>query len=445
VRNETSKRILLWFRNDLRLTDHEPYAAAVQSGAEVLPVYCIDPVLFEETPFGFTRAGTHRLTFLRECIQALAEELAALGGQLYVTVGKPEQVLPELCRSYHVQQVYAAQEEGTEEQATATRTEKALQALQVPVNWFAGNFLIHPEDLPFPVKQVPEVFTEFRKKAERDLSIRTCCEVYATPRFIAHQLTNDFGELQMQTQDVQVPFFTGGSRAAKERLSAYVWQTDGLRVYKETRNGLLGEHFSSRFSPWLATGCISAREIWHEVKRYEHEVIANSSTYWLIFELMWRDYFRFMLRKHGGNVFTLQGIQQTKQIWSEDRTAFEQWRTGQTGVPLVDAAMRELLATGFMSNRARQNAASFLTKTMGINWLWGAAWFEHALIDYDVASNYGNWNYVAGVGNDPRNRTFNVYKQAREYDKDAKYIKNWIKELEQADTGEIMRDGFKYM
>jgi deoxyribodipyrimidine photo-lyase len=114
-------------------------------------------------------------------------------------------------------------------------------------------------------------------------------------------------------------------------------------------------------------------------------------------------------------------------------------------VPLVDAAMRELLATGFMSNRARQNAASFLTKTMGINWLWGAAWFEHALIDYDVASNYGNWNYVAGVGNDPRNRTFNVYKQAREYDKDAKYIKNWIKELEQADTGEIMRDGFKYM
>ena len=442
---EATKRILVWFRNDLRLTDCEPYAAAVNAGYEILPVYCIDPALFEHTTLGFARAGKFRLAFLRSCIEALQNELATVGAQLYVTVGLPEQVLPELCRSYALSEVYAAQEEGTEEQATAMRTEKALQKLQIPVNWFAGNFLIHPEDLPFPVKQMPEVFTDFRKKAERDLSIRQLYEVHATPRFITHQLTSDFGELQVQTQHVQVPFFKGGSRAAKERLNAYVWQTDGLRVYKETRNGLLGEHFSSRFSPWLATGCLSAREIWHEVKRYEQEVIANSSTYWLIFELMWRDYFRFMLRKHGGNVFTLQGIQQTKQTWSEDRNAFEQWRTGQTGVPLVDAAMRELLATGFMSNRARQNTAGFLTKTMGINWLWGAAWFEHALIDYDVASNYGNWNYVAGVGNDPRNRTFNVYKQAREYDKDAKYIKNWIKELEQTDTGEIMRDGFKYM
>lgn len=442
---EASKRVLVWFRNNLRLTDVEPYAAAVNAGCEILPVYCIDPGLFEHTSLGFARAGKFRLSFLQSCIEALQTELTALGAQLYVTVGLPEQVLPELCRSYALREVYTTQEEGTEEQTCAQRTEKALQKQQVPVNWFAGNFLIHPQDLPFPVKQMPEVFTDFRKKAERDLSIRGLYETQVAPRFISHQLSSDFGELVVHTQQVQVPFFKGGSEAARDRLTKYMWQTDGLRVYKETRNGLLGENYSSRFSPWLATGCISAREIWHEVKRYEQERVANDSTYWLIFELMWRDYFRFMLRKHGGNVFTLPGIQQTKQTWSEDRTAFEQWRTGQTGVPLVDAAMRELMATGFMSNRARQNVASFLTKTLGINWLWGAAWFEHALIDYDVASNYGNWNYVAGVGNDPRNRTFNVYKQARDYDREGAYIKQWVKELGHADTVEIMRDGFKYM
>lgn len=444
VRKETSKRILLWFRQDLRLTDHEPYAAAVESGAEVLPVYCIDPALFDETPLGFSRAGKYRLAFLKECISALEAAVAAYGGQLYVTVGKPEQVLPELCRSYGIQQVYASQEEGTEEVATAVRTEKALQALQIPVNWCAGNFLIHPEDLPFPVKQVPEVFTEFRKKVERDLNIRALRECQGTPLFVSHQLVSHYGELHARTAGVSIPFFKGGAAAAQERLQHYFWQTDALRHYKETRNGLLGENFSSRFSPWLATGCISAREIWHEVKRYEEQRVANSSTYWLIFELLWRDYFRYMLRKHGGNVFTLQGIQQSKQTWSEDRAAFEQWCAGRTGVPLVDAAMRELLATGFMSNRARQNTASYLTKTMGINWLWGAAWFEHALMDYDVASNYGNWNYVAGVGNDPRNRIFNVYKQARDYDRDAVYIKHWIGELRQTAPQDILRDGFMY-
>ena len=158
--------------------------------------------------------------------------------------------------------------------------------------------------------------------------------------------------------------------------------------------------------------------------------MANDSTYWLIFELLWRDYFRWISAKHGIQIFQPEGLQGVKIPWKQDREAFELWRTGQTGIPFVDANMRELLHTGFMSNRGRQNVGSFLTKNLGIDWRLGAEWFESQLIDYDVCSNWGNWNYTAGVGNDARGfRYFNIPKQAKDYDPQGKYVRHWIPEL----------------
>jgi len=235
--------------------------------------------------------------------------------------------------------------------------------------------------------------------------------------------------------------FKGGETAALERLNHYLWETDCIKSYKETRNGLIGANYSSKFSPWLAQGCISPKKIYHEVKKYERERKKNKSTYWMIFELLWRDFFRLMAKKHGNKIFQKGGTKgEADERWIENRKLFEAWANGRTGVPFIDANMTELNKTGFMSNRGRQNVASFLVKDLHINWQIGAEYFESLLIDYDPASNYGNWNYVAGVGSDPReNRYFNILSQATRYDPNGDFVKLWLPQLEGLSNEKIHR------
>jgi deoxyribodipyrimidine photo-lyase len=204
-----------------------------------------------------------------------------------------------------------------------------------------------------------------------------------------------------------------------------------LREYRETRNGLLGSDYSSKFSPWLALGCLSPRRIDAEIREYERERVENDSTYWLRFELTWRDFFQFQLAKYGSTWFQPGGIRERDDIeWRQDREQFDRWAAGETGIPFVDANMRELNATGYMSNRGRQNVASFLANDLRIDWRKGAAYFEARLVDYDVASNWCNWAYQAGVGNDSRDRSFDVLWQADRYDPNAEYVTHWCPELD---------------
>ncbi|MEY4842485.1 MAG: deoxyribodipyrimidine photolyase, partial [Planctomycetota bacterium] len=160
-------------------------------------------------------------------------------------------------------------------------------------------------------------------------------------------------------------------------------------------------------------------------RRYEAERIANDSTYWMFFELLWRDYFHFWVRRWQGRAFKASGVLGRTPCGTQDRDTFLRWCQGSTGEPFIDASMRELAATGQLSNRARQNVASWLARSEGIDWRWGAAWFESQLIDFDVGPNWGNWQYVAGVGNDPRNRIFDVRAQAQRYDEDGAYRARW--------------------
>ncbi|GLD54707.1 cryptochrome DASH-like protein [Lates japonicus] len=221
-------------------------------------------------------------------------------------------------------------------------------------------------------------------------------------------------------------------KKALARLKHYFWDSDAVATYKETRNGLIGVDYSTKFAPWLAMGCISPRYIYHQNKQYERERTANQSTYWVIFELLWRDYFKFVGAKYGNRLFQLEGLQNKSVPWKKDMKLFNAWKEGQTGVPFVDANMRELALTGFMSNRGRQNVASFLTKDLGLDWRMGAEWFEYLLIDHDVCSNYGNWLYSAGIGNDPReNRKFNMIKQGLDYDNNGDYVRQWVPELKE--------------
>jgi len=431
------QRILLWYRNDLRLHDSEPLYRAIKAKARVLPLYCFDLRQFGQTPFGFAKTGAFRAQFLRESVADLRASWRSRGSNLLVRVGHPETLIPELVKAWEIDTVYFHQEVTAEETAVEAALEAALAELGTNVQSFWGATLHHPDDLPFEIAGVPEVFTQYRKKVEKKSTVNP---PFPVPKQLpALPAGCDSGEIPtLQDLGVEgaprsdrgVLAFQGGETAGKARLMQYFWERDRLKVYKETRNGMLGADYSSKFSAWLAHGCLSPRLIYAQVQKYEEERVRNDSTYWLVFELLWRDYFGFICAKHGNKVFSTAGLQGIELPWQQDWERFELWRTGQTGYPLVDANMRELAATGFMSNRGRQNVASFLTKNLGIDWRMGAEWFESVLIDYDVCSNWGNWNYTAGVGNDARGfRYFNIPKQSQTYDASGDYLRHWLPEL----------------
>lgn len=430
------KVALIWFRNDLRLHDNEALYRASKEADVHLPVYVIDPSLFAATEWGFTKTGPFRAKFLLESLDDLREGLKEIGGDLIVRVGKPQEVLLNLAKAHGVQKVYTSKEVTAEERQTGKAVEKALFAFGIETHFIWQSTLFHLDDLPFAIPKLPDIFTEFRKACEKLSPVR---DPYPDPEKLVLPDAMMAGEipgmaelgLSLPPADSRSAFpFRGGESEALDRLEHYFWETDALSTYKETRNGLLGTAYSSKFSAWLSLGCISPRHIYKEVKQYEAERTKNQSTYWLVFELIWRDYFRFVARKFGNQLFHEEGLKKAPVFWKKDMISFKKWMEGQTGVPFIDANMRELAATGFMSNRGRQNVASFLTKDLKISWLWGAAWFEHCLLDYDPCSNYGNWAYVAGVGNDPReDRYFNILRQAKNYDPKGDYVRHWVDEL----------------
>ncbi|MEN2280680.1 DASH family cryptochrome [Algoriphagus sp. SE2] len=432
-------RVIVWFRNDLRVKDNVTLNKALQSGKEVLPIFCFDPRMFDKTELGNPKTGFHRAKFLIESITDLRENLRDLGADLIILQGKPEEEIIQLAEKYEVQAIYFSKEVTAEERNVDNSLEASAWAKGIVTESFWQSTLYHKDDLPFPVNQLPEVFTQFRRSVEKMSEIR---EEYPTPISIPYPGTDvifssgeipnlsQFGLERQNSANNSALGFKGGERAGLRRVQSYFWEKDLLRNYKQTRNGLIGTEFSSRFSAWLALGCISPRTIYYEVKRYEKERKKNDSTYWLIFELIWRDYFRFISKKHGSKIFQIAGIKNQMDSWSRNQNEFKLWCEGKTGVPFVDANMRELNQTGFMSNRGRQNVASFLVNDLGIDWTWGAMYFESMLVDYDVCSNWGNWMYVAGVGNDPReNRYFNILRQGKNYDKNGDYVRFWIPEL----------------
>ena len=275
------QNILVWFRNDLRSHDCETlYRAsqeAQQKGAKIFPLYCFDPTHFDETSFGFEKTGAFRAKFLIESIVNLRESLRSLSSDLIVRVGHPDQVLPKLVDQLEIGAVYYHAEVTTEEKTVEKKLGSILKEQNVGFKSFWGSTLIHLEDLPFgDIAKLPELFTHFRKQVEANLTIR---EVFPTPdRLPTMPEDIDIGEIPNLARlgikepaicDRAVLQFQGGETKALERLEHYFWDSDRLQVYKQTRNGMIHADDSSKFSPWLALGCISPRYIYAQVKKHE--------------------------------------------------------------------------------------------------------------------------------------------------------------------------------
>lgn len=438
--NIPKKRAIVWFRNDLRLHDNEALHDALQSAEEVVPVYIFDPRTFlGTTKFGFRKTGQFRAKFIIDSILDLKANLKALGSDLFIRVGLPEDEILRLANELKTSWVFCNRERTQEEINVQDNLEHGLWAIGQEIRYSRGKMLFYTSDLPFPVTQTPDMFTNFRKEVEKFIPVRPpLCAPLDSFHHISAPIDygdvpsmEDLGHRALDKNDRGGFEWIGGETEALRQLNYYLWETDHIADYKETRNGLLGRGFSSKFSPWLAKGCLSPKMIYQELVKYETERTKNKSTYWLFFELMWRDFFRLTGKKFGNAIFQAAGTKGEEiPDWNEDRSIFNKWADGKTGIPFIDANMRELNQTGFMSNRGRQNVASYLVKDLKLNWLMGAEYFESLLIDYDPCSNYGNWNYVAGVGADPReDRYFNIMSQASKYDADGSYVRYWLPEI----------------
>lgn len=436
----------------------------------------------------FWRCGIHRAQFLAQSLWDLKGDLETKGSNLVIRAGMVGDVLQNLLSSFKedsessVSAVWMTEEEGVEEKREERDVRRAAQKHDVDFKLYLDEkYFIDDRDVPFDnPRDLPDVFTSYRKSVEplRDAPRKlasTPKSLPSLPKKIPSQqepysIPSDYRDFETALLkplkerpilDNMSDFpdgvksahpFKGGSSEGQKRIQ-HLLGSGAMTKYKDTRNGLLGLDFSTKLSAWLALGCITARQVHWQMIDFEdgrsdqykgtegYGKGENKGTAAVRFELLWRDYMRLCTRKFGPRLFRVEGFRDDSSYpWKtpgkkgsgpEVQEMFDRFMRGTTGTGLIDASQRELYHTGYTSNRARQNVASYLSKHLGMNWKLGAELYEHFLTDYDLSSNWGNWQYVAGVGNDPRGeaRVFNPVKQAVDYDPEGDYVKAWVEEL----------------
>lgn len=451
---------ILWFRHALRLDDNRLFHAAAELRGPLRLVWILPSRLARISSFGLPRIGPHRIRALSHALAGFRRDLERVGLKLDLLAGNPAVLIPGLIAEFGAGkgggQLVTESLPFPEEEAELAQVRSVL-----PADWSTVLVeqapLIEPESLGFDPGAVRGSFTGFRKRVERTLHLRDPIPPPAGmgSRSAAHSADSgpDTGAIGSwigaelaaiaaaagEDLDALGPYFQSGiadprsampdrwdESAARARLADYIHARRLVRRYKQTRNGLLGADYSSKLSAFLALGTLSPRRIMAELRSHEREHGANESTYWLFFELLWRDYFYYLLRNHGSALFQSRGLKPVSPPWQIQPEVIRDWMTGRTGEAFIDANMHELLATGYMSNRGRQNVASYLARDLGQHWRVGAEWFETMLVDYDPASNYGNWTYNTGVGTDPReDRYFDPRAQAEKYDSEKRYRLGW--------------------
>ena len=422
---------LVWFRSNLRVEDNTSLSKAIRDSSRVIGYINIDPIIFELSDYGFKKTEKFRTKFLLESIQDLKKQLNDINISLIITNQDFESSINSIIKKYNVRSIYMQKEWTRDELAEEKQIPKHINLIKD-----FDQFLYSPESVKEVYENIPRGFSNFRKKCEKYLNIEyplqipkpldkknNIDDVYSIPTL------NDLGFEEFRVHRNSVFKFLGGETSAKERVYEYFFETKRISKYKLTRNGLLGKDYSSKLSSWLANGSISVRYVYMQIKKYEEEIEKNESTYWLFFELIWRDFFKYVSMQHKDKFFSKSGIYGNSKDWSNNKELINRWIKGETNEPFVNANMKELSKTGFMSNRGRQNVANYLTKELKIDWRIGAEYFESLLIDYDVHSNYGNWLYNAGIGNDSMPfRKFNPKLQSERYDPNKEYEKLWLNE-----------------
>lgn len=426
---------LVWFKKDLRLHDNESLTKAIQECDELIFCYAIEYGHFKKLDLGFKKCDINRFKFLEQSVVGLQEHLETLGGHLLIGSDSAAKLLPELVEKYEISDIYAEEEYSSEELDLIQGIQKILPEVNFHFYW--GKTLYHKDDIPFSISNIPLSSKAYRIPAGKESEPRKTLKAPTELKSVKNVKSTKFPsykkfDFTKKEYDTAQPLLDGGETKALERLQYYTFKSELLTGYRWTRNRSQGLDYSSKFSPYLALGCISPREIFETVKEYEKKIKKNQSTWWLVFELVWRDFFTFKGMKFGDKIFKTKGYKNKEIHFDNKQENFEKWCEGRTGIPFVDANMRQLNETGYMSNRGRVNCASYFVHDLKIDWTWGAAYFESKLIDYDVSSNWMNWHMQA----------FEIYytnpvHQSNKY-RSQDFIREWVPELKDKNDIEVL-------
>jgi deoxyribodipyrimidine photo-lyase len=405
---------LVWHRGDLRTHDHEALAAAAQTGSPVAGVVVFDASVLERT-------SPRRRALFSENVSALRASYETLGSRLIVRRGAPWRELPALASVLGTEAVHALRSHTPYGVHRDERTEEALIRGGVPLLWYAGLHVHEPGRVLTRVGQPYSVYTPFFRRWS-ELTVPAPLEPPSRLRAPALDAAFDAGTIPTEPSDVPLP--VAGESAALDRLDVFV--EERLDDYLEARDRL-GGRGTSRLSIDLTIGTLSPRVAFHRVSARR----GASAAKWIA-ELAWRDFMADLLAHRPWLAERPMDARFTRLTWADDEAAFQAWRDGRTGIPVVDAGMRQLRAEGWIGGRARMVVAQFLTKHLRIDWRRGEAVFRHWLLDGDAASNIGNWQWAAGLGvdNAPWFRVFNPVTQGREHDPDGTWLREWVPESE---------------
>ncbi len=392
----SKKVVLVWFRNDLRLHDNEVLTEAIAKSDLIIPVYCFDPRYFHKNKFQFNNTGIKRAQFLLESVLDLKEKLLSMGSDLMTFVGKPEDILPILCAKYEVSEVYHHREVASRETQISELVEAALWDNKINLRHFIGHTLFHKEDLPFPIKDIPDKFNIFRKKIERESSVRA--PLVAPDKILSPQHLEstslpsllDLGYSDEEINQLGSQNFEGGEQNGIDKLQNLLDPS-----YDNFQN-------FSLVSPYIAIGSLSPIYVYHEMQN--SSLSQNKKRFdRLMTMLLWRDYFRFMLKKYPNVFFKLNGIEsEAKNSESINEELVMSWKTANTGESGIDEIIQNLLDTGNITYAERRLISKYFTQELGSNWLAGASFFEEHLLDYAPATTYGFWSHMAAVGTSPK-------------------------------------------
>jgi deoxyribodipyrimidine photo-lyase len=399
---------IFWFRRDLRLEDNHGLYEALANSKAVLPIFIFDKMILDELP-----QDDARVTFIYECLVEINTKLQKINKSLAVFYGKPEDIFEQIIADHKLEAVYTnhdyepyALKRDTELKSFFDQKSISFQTFKDQVV-FERNEVVKDDGTPYVV------YTPFSKKWKEKLK-NNPIENYKSEALLEKIAPHSY------------PFIGLNDFGFKEsaiKVRPYDITKNIIENYTDTRNFPAVDK-TSYASVHLRFGTISTRKLVQYAAKFEDETYLK--------ELIWREFFMQILWHFPNTVHNSFRPKYDAIQWKNNEDLFKKWCQGKTGYPIVDAGMRQLNKTGYMHNRVRMVVASFLTKHLLIDWRWGETYFAQKLLDYEQSSNVGNWQWAAGSGVDaaPYFRIFNPTEQVKKFDKDLKYIKKWVPELE---------------
>ena len=405
----SDKLRVFWFRRDMRLEDNIGLYKALSGDYPVLPLFIFDRHILDELP-----KDDARVTFIHENLQAMRSQLQdQYGSSIATFYDTPEKVFKQLMQNYNIEAVYTNRDYEPYAQKRDAKINALLAENGVEFHDFKDQVIFEKTEVEKNDGGMYLVFTPYMKQWKKE---------FESVNLKSYPSEDNLDNTYKNSRLPNLSLSDMGFEASSIKAPDYNLDKDLLNNYEDTRN-IPSIEGTSRLSPHLRFGTVGYRKVVEKALNAENEAFLN--------ELIWREFYKAILYHYPETQDRAFKPKYDRIQWRNDEEEFEKWKKGETGYPIVDAGMRQLNTTGWIHNRLRMVVGSFLCKHLLIDWRWGEAYFAEKLLDYEMSSNVGGWQWVAGSGVDaaPYFRVFNPYSQTERFDKDKKFIKEWIPEL----------------